>query len=319
MEKSFVKIYEELISKQEKRKLESSNFSDKPIMYDGIITPESSVTIQPVFGIDFSIDKIGMIELLNDLEKRFNQQTDEQNKNLMWITYAVENSINEYFGGRGDGAKRESAYFSNNEHLTLSDIKNERIGLCAERASVAQNCFEVLREAGIIKSYIPHLTNSHLTIKGERTPHSFITLVNEEKSSWIFDIENNIEYLDKDGNKTFGVALYKMSKEELEEFKQGHSLKLKSVYELSGIEECGQDRYYGSEELRTLNEKIEREADEKSKVTPDNISNATSQTVQANPGEMAKRVQSVSKSFAEQCQSLGPFMFFSSGTTRQMH
>ena len=257
MDKNFVEIYEKLVSKQEKRELESSNFSDKPIMYDGIITPESSVTIQPVFGIDFSIDKEGMIELLNDLEMRFNQHTDEQNKNLMWITYSVYSSIEEYFGGHGESAKRKNAYFRNNEHLTLSDIKNERIGLCAERASVAQNCFEVLREVGILKNYIPHLTNSHLTIEGNRNPHSFITLVSEEKSSWIFDIENNIEYLDKDGNKTLGVALYKMSKEELEEFKQGHSLKLKSVYELSGIKECGLDRYYGSEDIRSLNQKLE--------------------------------------------------------------
>ncbi len=50
---------------------------------------------------------------------------------------------------------------------------------------------------------------------------------------------------------------------------------------------------------KAMFEELQRETEVKSKVTPSNISNVTSQTVQANPGEMAKRVQSVSKSFAE--------------------
>lgn len=52
-------------------------------------------------------------------------------------------------------------------------------------------------------------------------------------------------------------------------------------------------------EYKIMIENLKRRNDAKIKVTPDNISNVTSQTVQANPGEMSKRVQSVSKSFAE--------------------
>ena len=257
MNNKFFEIYLELILKQkDNRQIESPFFLANPEMYNGIITPDSSIITNPMWETVFSIDAEGMKEILNNLESTIMNYTDKQKNDLAWIAKAVDFIINNYFGGTGDAKNRKIVYSQNDDHLKLSDIHGRSIGLCAERASVAQNCFEVLREIGILRSYIPYLTISRIINDGNINPHAFIILVNEQKCSWLFDIENDIKYLNRDGTPTQGLAFYQMSKEELERFKEGQSIQLKSIYELYGYKLCGKSRFYGSEDSRTLSEKL---------------------------------------------------------------
>lgn len=95
----------------------------------------------------------------------------------------------------------------------------------------------------------------------------------------------------------------------LQEYNEGRISKEKMLeilpmaYRLSPVVVDKEKNKWVDSPIRSNYKKIFKELQKEnmhtSTVTPDNISNTTAQIVQANPGEMSKRVQSVSKSFAE--------------------
>ncbi len=186
-----------------------------------------------------------MKEILKELETKISQ-SKENNNNPLSVACIVSQCINDYFGGGFNPSNRFEMY-GENETITLSDMKNKKLAMCAEKASVAQNCYAVMQEAGVEERFNPKLVNSDLTTNRGRELHSFIILenVNEEKTSWLFDIMNPTKYI-YNGEERVGVAFYSISPEQLKEFKQGKSFKFKSIYEEFGYEVCKPDRYYGN-------------------------------------------------------------------------
>ncbi len=256
---NFKKIYEKSLTDAKPTYIESSNFSSRPIMTTGIISPESRICIQPIFGIEFELDKDGMNKVIEMLENRWNTKTENEKKNLLNVLTDIYSITEEYLGGHGVPSIRIEAYSqADDNRLNLFQIEGKKIGLCAERAAIGHQLLSILEKAGLT-NYESFLTTSHMTID-TKGPHSFIVLKHKEDSSkqYIFDIENPLEYKMRDDSKPrLGVALYPMTEEEYEAFKAGKSISPKSIYEQFGMSVVGNKRFYGDGELNQEKE-IER-------------------------------------------------------------
>ncbi len=247
--------------------MESSNFSTKPLMTTGIISPESTICIQPVFGIEFELDKEGMSEVIEMFENIWNSRTEKEKNNLLSILSDVFSVTEEYLGGQGNLEKRENAYFkAKDNRLSLSEIKGKKIGLCAERAAIGHQLLTILEKAGFIGEFESFFTRSHMTVD-TFVPHAFIVLKNKKDSSkqYIFDIENLIEYKKNESSELVpAIALYPLTEEEFEDFKEGKSLSPQCIHEQFGLSVVGPKRYYG-DEIHYDDENYENEVQEKNK------------------------------------------------------
>lgn len=246
---NFNEIYEDSLVDAQKIYIESSNFSSKPIMTTGIISPESTICIQPMFGIEFELDKDGMSEIIKMLENKWTAKTESERKNLLSVLTDIYSITEEYLGGHGISATRQNAYFqATDNRLNLSEIKGKNIGLCAERAAIGHQLLSILERAGLT-NFKSFLTNSHMTTD-TREPHSFIVLKHKKDSSkqYIFDIENPLEYKTSESSEPkLGIALYPMTEEEYEAFKEGKSIVPQSIYEQFGMQVVSAKRFYGDE------------------------------------------------------------------------
>ncbi len=246
---NFNEIYENSLVDAQKIYIESSNFSSKPIMTTGIISPESTICIQPMFGIEFELDKDGMSEIIKMLENKWTAKTESERKNLLSVLTDIYSITEEYLGGHGISATRQNAYFqATDNRLNLSEIKGKNIGLCAERAAIGHQLLSILERAGLT-NFKSFLTNSHMTTD-TREPHSFIVLKHKKDSSkqYIFDIENPLEYKTSESSEPkLGIALYPMTEEEYEAFKEGKSIVPQSIYEQFGMQVVSAKRFYGDE------------------------------------------------------------------------
>lgn len=246
---NFNEIYENSLVDAQKIYIESSNFSSKPIMTTGIISPESTICIQPMFGIEFELDKDGMSEIIKMLENKWTAKTESERKNLLSVLTDIYSITEEYLGGHGISATRQNAYFqATDNRLNLSEIKGKNIGLCAERAAIGHQLLSILEGAGLT-NFKSFLTNSHMTTD-TREPHSFIVLKHKKDSSkqYIFDIENPLEYKTSESSEPkLGIALYPMTEEEYEAFKEGKSIVPQSIYEQFGMQVVSAKRFYGDE------------------------------------------------------------------------
>lgn len=246
---NFNEIYENSLVDTQKIYIESSNFSSKPIMTTGIISPESTICIQPMFGIEFELDKDGMSEIIKMLENKWTAKTESERKNLLSVLTDIYSITEEYLGGHGISATRQNAYFqATDNRLNLSEIKGKNIGLCAERAAIGHQLLSILERAGLT-NFKSFLTNSHMTTD-TREPHSFIVLKHKKDSSkqYIFDIENPLEYKTSESSEPkLGIALYPMTEEEYEAFKEGKSIVPQSIYEQFGMQVVSAKRFYGDE------------------------------------------------------------------------
>ena len=136
---------------------------------------------------------------------------------------------------------------------SLSDLKNKRVAQCAEKASVAQNILLAIIQTGLIKKFNSNFVSSKLN----NNPHAFILLENKEKegTSYIFDIENPSTIILPDGTKKTFVGVYPISREQLIDFYNGKSIKLKSIlHGKNGMKETGVDRFYGNEAVKLYNQ-----------------------------------------------------------------
>ena len=255
----FIEIYEQNLIDAKKQYIESSNFSSKPIMTTGVISPESTICIQPIFGIEFGLDKAGTNTILEMLENKWDAKTENERKNLLGILTDIYTITEEYLGGHGIPSVRQNAYLkADNNRLTLSEIQEKNIGLCAERAAIGHQMFSIIEKAGLT-NFTSFLTISHLTVD-TREPHSFIVLKHNTDSSkqYIFDIENPVKYMKtSDSKPMLGVALYPMTQEEFEAFQEGKSIAPQTIYEQFGMIIADTKRYYGDEEI-TIN-KIDKD------------------------------------------------------------
>lgn len=247
---NFNEIYEKSLMDAQATHIKSSNFSSKPIMTTGIISPESTICIQPMFDIKFRLDKDGMNNVIEMFENKWNMKTESERKNLLSVLTDVYSITEEYIGGHGNSATRQEAYFqATDNRLDLSQIKGKNIGLCAERVAIGHQLLSILERAGIT-NFESFFTNSHITIN-TREPHSFIVLKHKKDASkqYIFDIENPLEYKEsEDSEPKLGIALYPMTEEEYQAFKTGKSISPQSIYEQFGMQVVGAKRFYGDEE-----------------------------------------------------------------------
>lgn len=243
----FKKTYDNLISSSKDRYIDSSNFKSEPVMENGIITPGSSICIQPAFGIEFKLDKEGMHNLLESLEKQL-KVGDESNQNLLVVLTKIHNVVDSFLGGRADSKKRKSMYMRNGGELSLSDIQGEFVGECAERAAIAHQCLLVIKEHGLLPNHSPEYTATKLSIDGEFFPHAVVILrsTNPDKSNYLFDIENPVNYEQPNGVKTKGVGLYVVSPEQLSKLEKGNSMPLTPVYIQLGCKMDEKERCYGN-------------------------------------------------------------------------
>ena len=218
-------------------------------MTTGIISPESTICIQPMCGIEFELDKDGMSEIIEMLENRWAVKTESERKNLLSVLTDIYSITEEYLGGHGISATRQNAYLqATDNRLNLSEIKGKNIGLCAERAAIGHQLLSILERAGLT-NFESFLTNSHM-ITDTREPHSFIVLKHKKDSSkqYIFDIENPLEYkISESSEPKLGIALYPMTEEEYEAFKEGKSIAPQSIYEQFGMSVVSAKRFYGDE------------------------------------------------------------------------
>ena len=246
---NFKEIYEKSLVDAQKKYIESSNFSSKPIMTTGIISPESTICIQPVFGIEFELDKDGMSKIIEMLENRWDVKTESERNNLLSVLTDIYSITEEYLGGHGISTTRQKAYFqAPDNRLNLSEIKGKNIGLCAERAAIGHQLLTILERAGLT-NFESFFTNSHMTTD-TREPHSFIVLKHKKDLSkqYIFDIENPLEYKTSESSEPkLGIALYHMTEEEYAAFKEGKNIVPQSIYEQFGMSVVSAKRFYGDE------------------------------------------------------------------------
>lgn len=252
---NFREIYEKSLVDAKKEYIQSSNFSSKPIMTTGIISPESTICIQPTFNIEFGLDKAGMNKIIEMLENSWNEKTESEKKNLLSVLTDIYSITEKYLGGHGISTIRKNAYFkASDNRLNLSDIEGKNIGLCAERAAIGHQLLSIIEKAGLT-NFQSFFTNSHLTID-TREPHAFIILKHKIDSSkqYIFDIENVLEYKRKEDSKSkLGISLYPMTEKEYEAFKEGKSIAPQSIYEQFGMTVLSAKRFYGDEEYNREN------------------------------------------------------------------
>lgn len=143
----FNEIYENSLVDAQKKYIESSNFSTKPLMTTGIISPESTICIQPVFGIKFELDKEGMSEVIEMFENIWNSRTEKEKKNLLSILSDVFSVTEEYLGGQGNLEKRENAYIkAKDNRLSLSEIKGKKLVYVQNEQPLVTNYLQFLKK-----------------------------------------------------------------------------------------------------------------------------------------------------------------------------
>lgn len=245
---NLVTAYNELIGKS--KKVEVGLLGNKPETCSDIITPDSECIVKDNFfgeKVTFGVDANGMEEVLRDI------QITEEDKDLLKILIELHNKINNYFGGKNtNNMERIQEYVSGGFKKTLSQIKGKTIGQCAEKAAVTHNVLKTIIHTGHIKSYDSRFVSSRLN----NSPHAFVLLENiaqKDGKSFIFDIENPAE-ISANGTTISVIGLYPITREQLNDFLEGKSIKLKCVYDgISGCKEEGTDRFYGNQMVQLPN------------------------------------------------------------------
>ena len=247
---NLVELYDRCLEDAKIQNIESGIFNTKPTFTEGILSSDSRICVQPVFNFEFAIDKKGMHEVIKLFQDLYLKEPESNKKNLLAILSDLNIALENYLGGHGIQSKRSEAYMASKDGcLNLSDIKGKQIGLCAERGIVAHQLLALMEKVGIMKSYQPLATLSHLKTD-ERYPHFFITLKNKKDKSknYLFDIENPVQFqTSKDAKPVTGIALYSLSEDEFKDLQNGKLIAPKTVYEQVGYKLADSEpkRYYG--------------------------------------------------------------------------
>lgn len=247
---NFKEIYEKSLIDAEKRDISANTFYDnsKPVVTAGIISPESSIIVQPLFNVKFKLDKAGMYTLIEKLEEMWEKRPGEEWKHIYVVLTELFNLINNYLGGFGNPNLRQKTYMdADNACLNLSEIRGKKIGLCAERASIGHQLLSILEKAGLI-DFEPFFVNTLATIKNEKFPHSLIMLKRKSDSKYfLYDIENPLQYKLEDGKYYSGIGLYCLSEDEHEDFISGRKcISPKTIYDLHNYQVLGEKLSFGN-------------------------------------------------------------------------
>lgn len=247
---NLVELYDRCLEDAKTQNIESSNFNTKPTFTEGILSLDSRVCVQPMFGFEFAIDKKGMHEVIKSFQDLYLKESESNKENLLAILTDIYSVLENYLGGHGIQSKRSEAYFTSKERcLNLSDIKGKQIGLCAERGIVGHQLLALMEKAGIMKNFQSLATGSHLKTD-KSSPHFFITLKHKKDKSriYLFDIENPVKFqTSKDAKPITGIALYSLSEDEFKDLQNGKLISPKTVYEQFGYKLADSEpkRYYG--------------------------------------------------------------------------
>lgn len=247
---NFKHIYETASAEQPVYMI-SSHFADTPLTINKILPPQSAICVQPVFDLQFVIDKQGMDTFVDMFQEVWDEKTEKAKSNFVSILTDIYNTTEEYLGGRGvEIARREIYLNAKDGKVRLSEIQGRRVGICAERATLAHQMISILEKAGLI-NYESVLTNTHITTS-KKEPHSLILLKNKKDPSkiFLFDIENPLQYQKGDNPRlATGVALYPLTETQYRDFMDGKAISPQSIYEQAGMQVFGEQRFYGESEV----------------------------------------------------------------------
>ena len=93
MSGNLIEIYKQNIVNAEKQNIASSQFSEKPIMVSGLMAPQSTITIQSLFGIDFELDEEGFV-IFQPVEAGVTQWFNRNLKDFETYNYSNNYFIN---------------------------------------------------------------------------------------------------------------------------------------------------------------------------------------------------------------------------------
>ena len=80
----FKEIYDKSIENIPSNRIPAGFFEERPIMVTGMISPETEIEIQPLWGYTFNLDKDGMHELIEILESKWQELARTIQKRIIY-------------------------------------------------------------------------------------------------------------------------------------------------------------------------------------------------------------------------------------------
>lgn len=183
----------------------------------------------------FSIDKKGMIELLQNVINKINYNNEDISSfnYVIKVLNILQNELNSYFGARNSEINRLVYYLKSGKSTdvedekvcSLSQLKGVGVAECAEKVSVANNVLLMLDKLGLFKEEIMYL-NGLLNMDGITEGHAFLCLSHMNSKSdriyLIYDVINP-EIVEYNSENFYYPALYNLTEEEYKDFINGKS------------------------------------------------------------------------------------------------
>lgn len=220
------KIYDELCQTEQ---LELKG----PIMQKkGIFKPSDLINVFS-YTYFFSIDKEGMLELLQNVINKINYNNEDISSfdYVIKVLKILQNELISYFGVRNLEINRLAYYLKSGKSsdvedekvCSLSQIKSVGVAECAEKVSVANNVLLMLDKLGLFKEDVIYL-NGLLNMDGIMEGHAFLGLshINSkgDRIYLIYDVINP-EIIEYNSEEFYHPALYLLTEEEYKAFING--------------------------------------------------------------------------------------------------
>jgi len=188
-----------------------------------------SETYRSMWVDPFRIDDDSLYEEMFSVMKDFKDNPSWKNKPLRsMMPYVIQHTIVKYFGNltasvnteanNQEFYKAHSADDSFPAHISLKELKEKGIAVCAEKAAVAQNLTSILGlESNLVMS-----SNCKLLPEEKEELHAF-NIWHTKKGYFIFDPTNPMLKMEKDTNtiKSYNPAIYPISKDDFKKIKDG--------------------------------------------------------------------------------------------------
>jgi hypothetical protein len=196
--------------------------------YSDFIHPESE-TYRSMWVDPFRVDDDSLYEEMISVMKDFKDNPSWKDKPLRsMMPYVIQHTIVKYFGNltaNGNTEANNQEFYrvhsvdeSFPAHISLGELKEKRIAVCAEKASVAQNLTTVLGlESNLVMS-----SNCKLLPEEKEELHAF-NIWRTKKGYFIFDPTNPMLKIEKETNtiKSYNPAIYPISEDEFKKIKDG--------------------------------------------------------------------------------------------------
>jgi hypothetical protein len=199
--------------------------------HEGFLIPTAEIKRTP-FLDGFRINDPEIYSLLISTVKEFKQMPGWQSKTTREIMpSAITTCISRYFGNiRSDGnteGLNQEFYLNHSsvdsESINLSNLKDRKIAMCAEKAALAQN---LLAFVGLQPEMI--MAECELT-PGTKEMHAY-NLVHTSKGYFLFDPTNPKIYYDKDSRiVNYHPSIYPISSDQYEQINSGQKIEVTHV------------------------------------------------------------------------------------------